>query len=180
MRILQVAPLAERVPPPAYGGTEAIVGLLADGLVRRGHDVVLRASGDSITIARLRSVYPRSLRTAIGIENTIPYELVHAAEALRDASDFDKAHPQHRRYGGKTVADTARHMNGHRGSASAAHIIGFPSKAGIETLLDGFRYNLDAEGKSPTTIDSYAQAIRRFVKTVNLPTDVDQITKGSR
>ncbi len=92
MRILQVAPLAERVPPPAYGGTEAIVGLLADGLVRRGHDVVLRASGDSITLARLRSVYPRSLRTATGIENPLPYELVHAAEALRDAQDFDIVH----------------------------------------------------------------------------------------
>ena len=92
MRILLVAPLWERVPPPAYGGTEAIVGLLADGLVRRGHDVVLRASGDSITLAELRSVYPRSLRTAEGIENTIPYELVHGAEALRDAQDFDIVH----------------------------------------------------------------------------------------
>ncbi len=92
MRILQVAPLAERVPPPAYGGTEAVVGLLADGLVRRGHDVVLRASGDSITLAELRSVYPRSLRTATGIESTLPYELVHGAEALRDAADFDIIH----------------------------------------------------------------------------------------
>jgi len=92
MRILQVAPLWERVPPPAYGGTEAIVGLLTDGLVRRGHDVVLRASGDSITLAEQRSVYPRSLRTAAGIENTLPYELVHGAEALRDAQDFDIVH----------------------------------------------------------------------------------------
>ncbi|MGA2284839.1 MAG: glycosyltransferase family 4 protein [Dehalococcoidia bacterium] len=92
MRILQVAPLAERVPPPAYGGTEAIVGLLADGLVQRGHDVVLRASGDSITLAELRSVYPRSLRTATGVESTLPYELVHGAEALCDASDFDIIH----------------------------------------------------------------------------------------
>jgi len=92
MRILQVAPLAERVPPPAYGGTEAIVSLLADGLVRRGHDVVLRASGDSITLARLRSVYPRSLRTAADIQAVVPYELVHIAEALRDARDFDLVH----------------------------------------------------------------------------------------
>jgi glycosyltransferase involved in cell wall biosynthesis len=92
MRILQVAPLWERVPPPAYGGTEAVVGLLADGLIRCGHEVVLRASGDSITLAELRSVYPRSLRTATGIENTLPYELVHGAEALRDAQDFDIVH----------------------------------------------------------------------------------------
>lgn len=92
MRILQVAPLWERVPPPAYGGTEAVVSLLTDALVRRGHDVVLRASGDSITLAKLRSVYPRSLRTAGGIESTLPYDLVHAADALRDAGDFDIVH----------------------------------------------------------------------------------------
>ncbi len=92
MRILHVAPLWERVPPPAYGGTEAVVGLLADGLVRRGHDVVLRASGDSATLAALRSVYPSSLRTEVGIENTLPYELVHGAEALRDARHFDIVH----------------------------------------------------------------------------------------
>ncbi len=92
MRILQIAPLAERVPPPAYGGTEAVVSLLVDGLARRGHDVVLRASGDSITLAELHSVYPRSLRTVSGIESMGPYELVHAAEALREAGDFDIVH----------------------------------------------------------------------------------------
>ena len=49
MRIAQIAPLWERVPPPAYGGTELVVGLLTDELVKRGHDVTLFASGDSIT-----------------------------------------------------------------------------------------------------------------------------------
>jgi glycosyltransferase involved in cell wall biosynthesis len=92
MRILQVAPLWERVPPPAYGGTEAVVSLLTDELMRRGHDVVLRASGDSLTLAELRSVYPRSLRTATSVGSTLPYDLVHAAEALRDANDFDIIH----------------------------------------------------------------------------------------
>lgn len=92
MRILQVAPLWERVPPFAYGGTEAVVSLLTDELVRRGHEVALRASGDSITLAELRSVFPRSLRTAKDIEDTLPYEFVHAAEALRDAQDFDIVH----------------------------------------------------------------------------------------
>lgn len=92
MRILQVAPLWERVPPPAYGGTEAVVSLLTDGLARLGHEVVLRASGDSITLAELRSVYPCSLRTAEDIEETFPYELVHAGEALQDARNFDIVH----------------------------------------------------------------------------------------
>lgn len=92
MRMLQVAPLWERVPPVGYGGTEVVVSLLTDGLVRRGHEVVLRASGDSLTLAELRSVYPRSLRTAGDVGDTLPYELVHAAEALRDAGDFDIVH----------------------------------------------------------------------------------------
>jgi glycosyltransferase involved in cell wall biosynthesis len=92
MRILEVAPLWERVPPPAYGGTEAVVGLLTDELAKRGHDVVLRASGDSITLAELRSVYPRSLRTAEGLGSTIPYEITHVADALRDAPAFDIIH----------------------------------------------------------------------------------------
>ncbi len=89
MRILQVAPLWERVPPPAYGGTEAVVSLLADGLVRAGHRVVLRASGDSITLAELPSVCPRSLRTAEDVKKATPYEWVHVAEAIADGEEFD-------------------------------------------------------------------------------------------
>lgn len=92
MKILQVAPLVERVPPPAYGGTEAVVSLLTDELVRRGHEVVLRASGDSITLAELRSVYPRALRTEKSIESVVPYEVAHVSDALRDAPDFDIVH----------------------------------------------------------------------------------------
>src|SRR3989304_38722 len=58
MRILQLAPLWEAVPPPAYGGTEAVVSILVEELVRRGHQVTLCASGDSSTDADLFSVYP--------------------------------------------------------------------------------------------------------------------------
>ena len=62
MRIAQIAPLWERVPPPAYGGVELVVGLLCDQLVRLGHEVTLFASGDSITLAKLESVHPQALR----------------------------------------------------------------------------------------------------------------------
>src|SRR5439155_726295 len=55
-------PTFERVPPRTYGGTELIVGLVTDELVRRGHDVTLFASGDSRTAARLRSVTPEPIR----------------------------------------------------------------------------------------------------------------------
>lgn len=92
MKILQVAPLWERVPPPGYGGTEAVVSVLTDGLVRAGHEVVLRASGDSLTLAALRSVYPQSLRSADAIKDGTPYDWVHAAEAIADAKAFDIIH----------------------------------------------------------------------------------------
>jgi glycosyltransferase involved in cell wall biosynthesis len=62
MRIAQVAPLWERVPPPAYGGIELVVSLLTDELVQRGHEVTLFASGDSVTLAKLEAVHPQALR----------------------------------------------------------------------------------------------------------------------
>src|SRR5437868_4818074 len=64
MRIAQIAPVIERVPPKKYGGTERVVHALTEELVKRGHDVTLFASGDSSTAAKLVSVYPRALREA--------------------------------------------------------------------------------------------------------------------
>lgn len=62
MKIAQIAPIIERVPPKKYGGTERVVYALTEELVKRGHDVTLFASGDSITSAKLISIYPRALR----------------------------------------------------------------------------------------------------------------------
>jgi glycosyltransferase involved in cell wall biosynthesis len=76
MRIAQVAPLWERVPPPAYGGIELVVGLLTDELVRRGHEVTLFASGDSISLAKLESVHPQALRLDSTIKEYGIYEML--------------------------------------------------------------------------------------------------------
>src|SRR5712672_3938624 len=62
MRIAQIAPLAESVPPKLYGGTERVVAWLIEELVNLGHEVTLFASGDSVTPARLNAVWPRALR----------------------------------------------------------------------------------------------------------------------
>src|SRR5438067_12376861 len=62
MKIAQIAPLYESVPPKLYGGTERVVSYLTDELVRQGHDVTLFASGDSMTKARLIPVCDRALR----------------------------------------------------------------------------------------------------------------------
>jgi glycosyltransferase involved in cell wall biosynthesis len=62
LKIAQISPLVERVPPKKYGGTERVIHALTEELVRRGHQVTLYASGNSISSAKLFSVYPRSLR----------------------------------------------------------------------------------------------------------------------
>jgi len=92
MRIMQLAPVWETVPPPAYGGTEVVVHVLTEELVRRGHDVTLWASGDSQTAGRHRWVVPRSLRVAGLIDEPMQYGLVHAAAALAERGEFDIIH----------------------------------------------------------------------------------------
>jgi len=92
LRIALLCPLWERVPPPAYGGIEAVVSLLAEGLVERGHQVTLYASGDSITSAELRAVYPRSLRTDPGVVNPHYYDWSSVFLCAREAHRFDVIH----------------------------------------------------------------------------------------
>ncbi|WP_353929375.1 glycosyltransferase family 4 protein [Okeanomitos corallinicola TIOX110] len=92
MRIAQIAPLWERVPPPAYGGIELVVGLLTDELVRRGHEVTLFASGDSITLAKLSSAHPRALRLDQTIKESSIYELLNLALVYDQAENFDIIH----------------------------------------------------------------------------------------
>lgn len=92
MRIAQIAPLWERVPPPGYGGVELVVGLLTDELVRRGHEVTLFASGDSITLARLESVYPRAFRLEPSISEYSAYETLQISRVYKQAANFDVIH----------------------------------------------------------------------------------------
>src|SRR3954467_6206043 len=92
MRIAQLAPLAESVPPKLYGGTERVVAWLIEELVELGHDVTLFASGDSKTRAKLVPVWPRALR--LGRPRSDP-AVAQAAllEAIsRRAADFDVIH----------------------------------------------------------------------------------------
>ncbi|WP_013321127.1 glycosyltransferase family 4 protein [Gloeothece verrucosa] len=96
MRIAQVAPLWERVPPPAYGGIELVVGLLTDELVRRGHEVTLFASGDSQTLAKLEAISPKALRNfETDVDPTHFYYLYLTLEMNRVcelSSEFDLIH----------------------------------------------------------------------------------------
>src|SRR4051812_21644487 len=91
LRIAQVAPLHESVPPRLYGGTERVVAYLTDALLAMGHELTLFASGDSVTEARLVSVVPQALRLA-GCRDRLPLHMVMFEEVYRRASDFDIVH----------------------------------------------------------------------------------------
>ncbi|MEX0816466.1 MAG: glycosyltransferase family 4 protein [Gaiellales bacterium] len=86
MRIAILAPPWFPVPPTRYGGIEWVVSLLADGLVRAGHEVTLFASGDSTTEANLASVYPEAPSEFIG---HTAYDLHHALACFERAGEFD-------------------------------------------------------------------------------------------
>ncbi|MEE3719582.1 glycosyltransferase family 4 protein [Tumidithrix elongata RA019] len=92
MRIAQVAPLWEQVPPPAYGGTELVVSLLTEELVRRGHDVTLFASGDSTTHAKLESVHPKALRLDTSVKDYGIYDMLNMSRVYEKADEFDIIH----------------------------------------------------------------------------------------
>jgi glycosyltransferase involved in cell wall biosynthesis len=92
MKIAQIAPLWEQVPPVTYGGTELVVSRLTEELVRRGHEVTLFASGDSQTLARLEAGSPRALRLDKEIQEPMMYELMHVGNVYQRASEFDIIH----------------------------------------------------------------------------------------
>lgn len=91
MKIAQVAPLIESVPPRLYGGTERVVSYLVEELVQQGHDVTLFASGDSRTSARLVPVTPQALRLGCCQDVLAPHVLL-LEEVLRQAPSFDVIH----------------------------------------------------------------------------------------
>ena len=111
MKIAQIAPLMESVPPLLYGGTERIVSYLTEELVNLGHDVTLFASGDSISAANLVPCVPTALRLDSRIRDTIPYYMLMLDRVRQLADDFDILHfhidqfqfPLFRSIAGRTV-----------------------------------------------------------------------------
>ena len=111
MKIAQIAPLYESVPPSYYGGTERVVSYLTEELVRQGHEVTLFASGDSVTSARLVPCCERSLRLDKTSVDPLPHHLLMLERVYRMAAEFDVLHfhidylhfPLSRRYGSAQV-----------------------------------------------------------------------------
>jgi glycosyltransferase involved in cell wall biosynthesis len=92
MRIAQVAPLYESVPPALYGGTERVVSYLTEELVRQGHQVTLFASGDSRTAAELIPLCPRALWRDPSVSETLAHHVRQVERVAREAHRFDVVH----------------------------------------------------------------------------------------
>jgi glycosyltransferase involved in cell wall biosynthesis len=92
MRIAQIAPLMESIPPRLYGGSERIASYLTEELVAQGHDVTLFASANSITSARLVPCCAQALRLNPSVRDIIPYHMVMLDKARSMASEFDILH----------------------------------------------------------------------------------------
>ncbi len=92
MKIAQVAPLTEAVPPKLYGGTERVVAYLTDALVELGHEVTLFASGDSQTKATLAPIWPRALRLDPGVKDYLAPVFMQLEIVARRAHEFDVIH----------------------------------------------------------------------------------------
>jgi glycosyltransferase involved in cell wall biosynthesis len=92
MRIAQVAPLYESVPPKLYGGTERVVSYLTEELVRQGHDVTLFASGDSTTGARLVPLRPEAIRLDASCVDQLAHHILMLERVYKEAEDFDIIH----------------------------------------------------------------------------------------
>ncbi len=92
MKIAQVAPLTEAVPPKLYGGTERMVAYLTDALVELGHEVTLFASGDSATRATLQPIWPRALRLDPNVKDPFAPLFMQLETVARRAHEFDLIH----------------------------------------------------------------------------------------
>lgn len=92
MKIAQVAPLTEAVPPKLYGGTERVVAYLTDALVELGHDVTLFASGDSLTKAKLAAMWPQALRLDPNIRDYYAPVFMQLESVALRAHEFDVIH----------------------------------------------------------------------------------------
>ena len=92
MRIAQIAPLTEAVPPKLYGGTERVIAWLTEELVALGHDVTLFASGDSHTSARIEAIWPRALRLDTSVRDPMGLHMAMLEQVRRQSDQFDVLH----------------------------------------------------------------------------------------
>ena len=190
MRIAQLAPTFERVPPRTYGGTELVVGLVTEELVARGHDVTLFATGDSRTSARLRSVTPEPIRygarTADGLTHAEYLQLANAQACFLAAAagEFDLVHnhagvegmvlgassrtpvisTMHNPFQARTQPIWDAYPWFHH-AVSAASAATFPTRGALAPILHGIDVGAvrpDLRPRDPSNADGYLLFLGRF------------------
>jgi glycosyltransferase involved in cell wall biosynthesis len=147
LRIAQLAPLIERVPPRKYGGIELVISNLTEELVRRGHEVTLFASGDSKTKARLFKVCARSLRS-IDFSLRLAYSILAVDEVMEQEKKFDIIHNHagwlplllHRELGSKMVTT----LHGRLNTKQAQVVLGRFKKANYISISKSQRKHLSS------------------------------------
>ena len=146
MRIAQIAPLVESVPPRKYGGTERVVSGLTEALVRRGHEVVLFASGDSDTAAELVPCCERGLRLDGSAHDFHAYTMIQLAMVYERAEEFELIH-SHVDYFAFPFARLSRTptvttMHGRLDLPEVRQVHGFFTKLPLISISDAQRQNL--------------------------------------
>jgi glycosyltransferase involved in cell wall biosynthesis len=170
MRIAQVAPLFERVPPALYGGTERVVFHLTDELVRLGHDVTLFASGDSTTTARLVPSAPKGLRLDHACREPLAWHLTMLERVAREAHGFDIVHF----HTDQVHLPVARRMNG-------PHVTTVHGRLDLPELTGLFREFTDVPLISISDAQRVPVPHANWVATVQhgLPPDMFEFRSGS-
>ena len=157
MRIAQVAPLCESVPPRLYGGSERIVSYLTEELVRLGHHVTLFASGDFMTAAELVPCVPIALRLNQSVRDPIPYFMLMMGRVAERAAEFDIIHfhidqfqmPTFRAVAGRTVTTLHGRQDSHDMRALYA---GFPEMPLVRSRMHSERQSPMRTSSPPSTM----------------------------
>ena len=166
MRIAQVAPLYESVPPQLYGGTERVVSYLTEELVRMGHEVTLFASGDSVTQAKLVAACPQSLWRNPDCRETLPHHVRLMDIVFEDVSRFDVIHfhtdylhfPLLRSYPCKSVTT----IHGRLHPADLKSLLEGHSEAQLVSISDSQRLPIPEANWVSTVYHGLPRGLHRF------------------
>jgi glycosyltransferase involved in cell wall biosynthesis len=169
MRIAQVAPLYESVPPQLYGGTERVVSYLTEELVRMGHEVTLFASGDSQTHAKLVAACPQSLWRNPDCRETLPHHVHLMDMVFEDVSRFDVIHfhtdylhfPLLRRYPCKSVTT----IHGRLHASDLKSLLEAHSEAPLVSISDSQRLPVPDANWVSTVYHGLPRGLHKFRST---------------
>jgi glycosyltransferase involved in cell wall biosynthesis len=165
MKIAQVAPLTEAVPPKLYGGTERVVAYLTDALVELGHDVTLFASGDSNTKAKLDAAWPRALRLDPRVKDHFVPLFMELEMVARRAHEFDVIHahldyfgyPLLRRLGVPSITT----LHGRLDMPELQHLYGLYGDMPVVSISDSQRAPLPQANYIATVLHGLPQDLLR-------------------